>query len=111
MQEDDDDTSKVMKNATAVSFVPLFARLAIEFQSFEEQERGGLLIEDEHAKNVFHFLTHSSIPHPAFKDNDHHERVDSSFLAVLMRLRQAHLFTQKDIQQHQLVHGSRVMQE
>ena len=33
-----------------------FAELAIKFNSFEEHERGGLLIEDEVGKNTLHYL-------------------------------------------------------
>ena len=49
-----------------------FAELAIKFNSFEEHERGGLLIEDEVEKNTLHYLV-----------------VDSIYLAVLIRLRQS----------------------
>ena len=77
-----------------------FARLAIEFSSFEENKRGGILIEDSVGYNVLHcrtFSTDASI-------EEHHERVDTKVLAVLVRLRQSDWFIQDDIQQNQLVH-------
>ena len=40
-----EDNTHIVCNTKAASFVPLFARLAIEFNSFEETERGGLLVE------------------------------------------------------------------
>ena len=98
------DNNLLVCNVNAVSFVPLVAKLAIEFNSFEEHERGGLLIPDEDGRGgntVLHDLTHSSDPSV---DDHQHERVDTSFLAVLVRLRHDRLFTKNDIQQHQLVH-------
>ena len=98
------DNNLLVCNVNAVSFVPLVAKLAIEFNSFEEHERGGLLIPDEDGRGgntVLHDLMYSS--DPSF-DEEHHERVDTSFLAVLVRLRHDRLFTKNDIQQHQLVH-------
>jgi hypothetical protein len=46
----------------AVSFIPLLARLAIEFSFFEENEIGGLLIAGGADKNVLQLLTTSSHP-------------------------------------------------
>ena len=101
--QDDDDNTRIMRNRNekAVSFVHLFAKLAIEFTLFEEHERGGLLIADEEGLNVLHDLMYTS--DPSF-DEERHERIDTSFLAVLIRLRQSSYFVHEDIQQHHLVH-------
>jgi len=40
-------------NVKSVSFIAVLARLAIEFHSFEDHERGGLLIEDKDTDNTF----------------------------------------------------------
>ena len=85
----------------AVSFVHLFVRLAIEFNSFEEEERGGLLIEDVGGKTVLHCLMRCS--HPSYGD-DHQRNCDTTCLAVLLRLRQSGLFKKEDIHQYNLVH-------
>ena len=47
-----DQGGKSSCSTKAVSFVHLFAELAIKFSSFEEHERGGLLIEDKVGKNT-----------------------------------------------------------
>ena len=39
-----------------VSFIPIVARLAVEFGLFEEDERGGLLSIDDESCNVLHHL-------------------------------------------------------
>ena len=95
-----DDNTKDASNVNAASFVHLFVRLAIEFTSFEEHERGGLLITDDEGYNVLHTLVATSGPS---YDENHHKCVDTSFLAVLVRLRHARLFTKDDIQQYELV--------
>ena len=86
-------------NVKAVSFVPLFVRLAMEFNSFQDEERGGLLIEDgidDEAQHVLHMLASHS-------DKDHHHFVDTTCLAVLIRLRQSGYFFKDDIQHFELV--------
>ena len=89
--------NKWVCNVKAVSFVPLFAKLAIEFNSFEENTRGGLLIPAYNGKTVLYYLVSAY-------DENHHQRDDSLFLAVLMRLRHTHLFTKDDIRRYNLVH-------
>jgi hypothetical protein len=95
------ESRKSLCNVKAVAFVPLFVRLAIEFHSFDETERGGLLVEDTHGNNVLHDLVRSS--NYSFDDH-HHEGVDTALLAVLIRLRQANLLSIGDIQHYELVH-------
>ena len=97
-----DDDTKLVCNVKAVSFVPLLARLAIEFHSFDVIERGGLLAEDENeGHNILHALTYQS---DSSFDAQHHEHVDTTFFAVLIRLRQTGLLMKDDIQQYNLVH-------
>jgi hypothetical protein len=83
----------------AVSFIPLLARLAIEFSVFEENERGGLLITDETDNNVLQLLTTSSHPnaHDLEYFDEHCELVDRKFLHVIIKLMEMDLFKKEDI--------------
>jgi hypothetical protein len=85
----------------AVSFVVLFAKLAIEFNSFADEERGGLLTENGIGENTLIRLVQSS---HKLCDEDYHQRVDTEFLEVLVQLRRSGLFKKEDIQQYELVH-------
>ena len=89
-------------NPMAVSFVVLFAKLAIEFNSFADEERGGLLIEDGEVNNVLNRLVQSS--HKSCNE-DYHQLVDTQYLEVLVQLRRSSLFKKEDIQRYHLVHG------
>jgi hypothetical protein len=84
-------------NAKAAYFVPLIARLAAEFGSFEEEERGGLLcVDDDENENVLQNLMRS----------DHiecHEPIDSQYLQALIRLRKNDLLKKEDIQRYDLL--------
>ena len=99
------DNTQIVSNVKAVAFVPLLARLAIELNlvSFEKTERGGLLVEDGEGQTVLHDLVLSS--NALTRDDDQHDhRVDTTFVAVLMRLRQTNLLSIGDIQHYELVH-------
>ena len=101
MQSDNDD--QTMCNVKAVSFIPLFVQLAIEFNSFRNEERGGLLVEDDNGNTVLHYLVCS--PHSSYDDcKEHHELVDTAFVAVLIRLRRSGYLVKEDIQQYDLVY-------
>ena len=89
-------------NVKAVSFIPLFVKLAIEFNAFDENKRGGLLIEDGIGNNTLHHYL--AFPPDASLDEHRQQHVDTTFLAVLIQLRQSGWFVQNDIQQYQLVH-------
>jgi hypothetical protein len=71
-------------NLKGVSFIPLLARLAIEFGVLfdGEEERGGLLCQDyeNENENVLHYLVASD-------RSEHRELVDDKYLQVLMQLR------------------------
>ena len=65
-------TIKVVCNVKAASFVHIFVQLAIEFNSLPNEERGGLVTENENGRNTlqcFMFSSHSSF------DEEHHQRV------------------------------------
>ena len=81
----------------AVAFVGLFVSLAIELNLFAEEERGGLLTEDTHEENALHYLVHF------VADDDDQRNVDTTCLAVMIRLRQSGLFKREDVQHHGLV--------
>ena len=69
----------------AVSFLHLFVQLALEFNSFYDKERGGLLIEDGRDINVLHLYDLVGSLHISCNE-EHQQRVDTKFLAVLIRL-------------------------
>ena len=92
---------KIVRNVKAISFVHLFVQLAIEFNSFPNEERGGLLIEYEGDRTGICGLVVSS--HSSC-DEEYQQHVDSTFLAVLIRLRRSGYLVENDIQQYNLVH-------
>ncbi|OEU06163.1 hypothetical protein FRACYDRAFT_273134, partial [Fragilariopsis cylindrus CCMP1102] len=77
----DEDDGCWRCNLKAVSFIPIVARLAIEFGLFEEVERGGLLSIDDQSYNVLHHLMFSN---PIERDNreQHHEAIDDKYFQV-----------------------------
>jgi hypothetical protein len=82
-------------NVKAVYFVPLLARPAIQFGLFEEQERGGLLCQDNMYKNVLQDLVNSDT---VLNNCEHHEHVSSKYLQVLIQLRKMVPFKKEDSQ-------------
>ena len=100
---DDRVNRKWIYNPMAVSFVVLFAKLAIELNLFADEERGGLLATsrgDEGDNTLRRFIGSSH----KFCDKDYHQRVDTEFLAVLVQLQRSDLFKKEDIEQYELVH-------
>ena len=94
-------------NLKAVSFIPIVARLAVEFGMFEENERGGLLLEEDEGednRNTLQLLVRSSNFY-TFKntDTEHNELVDDKYLQVLIHLRKLGLFIKEDIQRYELL--------
>ncbi|OEU06886.1 hypothetical protein FRACYDRAFT_278048 [Fragilariopsis cylindrus CCMP1102] len=99
----DEDFGDWQCNVKSVSFIPIVARLAIEFGLFEEDERGGLLCLDREGDNVLHrlMLTDQII------DGDNREQqheADDKFLQVLIKLRQLDLLKKEDIKRYELLH-------
>jgi len=71
----------------AVSFIAVIAPLAIEFHSFEDHERGGLLIEGRDTDNAFENLMYN------FTRPDQNDFI----LTLLNRLRRMGLFKKDDL--------------
>ena len=93
-----------MCNPMAVSFVVLFAKLAIEFNSLADEERGGLLTTGGvGGHNTLTCLVQSSV-NLGSGHEDYHQHVDTTFLEVLVQLRRSDLFKNEDIQRYRLVH-------
>ncbi|OEU06155.1 hypothetical protein FRACYDRAFT_256197 [Fragilariopsis cylindrus CCMP1102] len=86
-------------NLKAVSFVPLVVRLAIEFDLFEEHERGGLLIGDEYG-NMLQLISSTT---PMVASREINELVDDAHLNVMVQLRQMGHFRKEDIYIHGLL--------
>jgi hypothetical protein len=82
-----------------VSFIPIVARLAIEFGLFKEDERGGLLCkcDDVMGYRVPHYLLVSAC------DSCNQEHHDDTCLEVLVKLRQLDLLKREDIQSFSLL--------
>jgi hypothetical protein len=88
-------------NRKAVPFIPLLVRIAIELGLYEEQNRGGLLIEDEDGVNVLQNLMLSD---KIVRNNqEHHACVDEKYLQVLIQLRKMGLLKKEDIQRYDLL--------
>jgi hypothetical protein len=99
-------------NLKAVLYIPLLIRLAIEFGSFDEELRGGLLVLDNRGNNVLHnLMLTDSVPDDQDQDDnddndydqEHHESVDDKYLLVLMKLRQMSCFKKEDIRTYGLL--------
>ncbi|OEU19144.1 hypothetical protein FRACYDRAFT_237434 [Fragilariopsis cylindrus CCMP1102] len=90
-------------NVKAVSFIPVVARLAIEFGCFEEEERGGLLCEDRYGENVLHCLT-LSCGGQTYNQDEQCKAADDKYLQVLIQLRKLGLLKKEDIKRYSLLH-------
>ena len=90
-----------------LSFIPVVARLAIEFGCFEEEDRGGLLCYGNRSsddENVLRILMHSD-RNIITNDRKHHQLVDDKYLLVMKQLRQVGLLKKDDIQRYGLLEG------
>lgn len=91
-------TSDGQCNLKAVQFIPLFAELGISFNSFEDDERGGLITDG------CNLLESLCINDRTDRYNEKlQQRVDGTFLNVLQELRKKNLFQKKDIREYELV--------
>ncbi|OEU11652.1 hypothetical protein FRACYDRAFT_244770 [Fragilariopsis cylindrus CCMP1102] len=89
-------------NVKTVSFIPIVARLAIEFDSFEEDKRGGLLCLDRDGDYVLHLLM---LPSETLKNlGGKYRAIDDKYLQVLIQLRKLGLLKKEDIQRYNLLH-------
>ena len=87
-------------NYKGAPFILLFVRLAIEFDQFTEELRGGLLCEDNDGDNVLQHLVLSS---NLVLGRDHNRIVDETFLKVLIQLRRMGLLKKEDIRTYDLL--------
>ena len=99
-----DGNSNCIRNIHAVPFVPTFVRLALEYNLFSPEERGGLLHEYFHVitgrYNTLQFLVQSS---DLCFGSEHNQTVDTLFHTQLVRLQQMGVLTKEDIQRQNLV--------
>ena len=91
-------------NVKAVLFIPILARVAIEFGLFEEDERGGLLCQDIDGNNGLHLLMASDNTELELPNQEHHDSVDTKYLQVLIQLRRLGVLKKEDIQRYGLLH-------
>jgi hypothetical protein len=85
-----------MSNVEAVVFVPLLARLAIEFGCFDEVFRGGLLCKDDCRRNV---LENLMVIDNMRGNRQYHENIHDKHLQVLIQLRRMSLLKKEDIRE------------
>jgi hypothetical protein len=88
-------------NVKAVSFIPLLARLAIELDLFEVDERGGLLCPTE-GDNVLHDLMLSDQTIINSRD-EQYKATDDKYLQVLIQMRKMGYLWKGDIQMNDLL--------
>jgi hypothetical protein len=87
-------------NVKAVFFVPILARLAIEFGCFDEVLKGELLCKDYHGRDVLEnlmFIDNRS------ENREYHEFIDDKYLQVLIQLRKKDLLKKEDFQSYNLL--------
>ena len=89
-------------NFKALPFVATLAQLGKKLDQFEEDERGGLLIEDEDGRNTLKYLVRSS---HSSDEEELNQRMDILCLSQIMHLQQMGLFKQEDIPQYELVYN------
>ena len=100
-------------NRLAIGFVPLFAQLAIEYQLFDEEERGGLLIDINAENNTtdivnaLNFLLHTY----SSDDEENKKLTETTCLEVLVQLRGSGLLKKEDIQRYRLLHNACVYEK
>ena len=88
-------------NFKALPVVATLAWVATELDSFEDHERGGLLIEDRYGNNTLQYLAQSS---HSSNEEEHNRRIDIACLSQFIQLRQMGLFKLEDIPRYNLVH-------
>lgn len=95
------------KSMRSVSFIPLFARLGVELELFQEPDRGGLVF-GSNGMDVFSQLAASCAEDGAagkIRRNDakYQNVVDETFLEVIRELRKDDLMTSKDISAFKMI--------
>jgi len=100
-----DNSYSEVPNLKAVSFIHLLARLAIEFDTFEHHERGGLLNLNEDDDVHVDTLQCLVCSNGSMRGEEHNQLVDNAFLEEFIRLRHMDLLKKDDILDYELVHG------
>jgi hypothetical protein len=93
-------------NLKAVSFLPLLVKLAIEFGTFDEELRGGLLTDDEAGDKVLVLLTVSDRDFEnknEAENREYNELIDDKLLLVMKQLRKMGVLKKEDIQRRCLL--------
>jgi hypothetical protein len=85
-------------NLKTCSFMSVLARLAIEFGSFEEQYRGGLMCRDDNHDTVLEYLVRNI----TFKQ-EYQELTDNVCLDVMKELKEIGLMVKEDILRYDLL--------
>ena len=86
-----EDRSEIFSNTKAVFFVHVLAKLAIEYNSFDEDQRGGLLDD----VNVHHSSLAYLVQSQDGGDEDYHRNAATVFLEELIRLYHMDLFQER----------------
>jgi hypothetical protein len=94
----DTNINRFICNVKAVSYIPLVARLSIEFGLFE-RERGGLLLDKLGVKVLGELV----LTDMAVENQEHHELADDKYLLVMKKLRQMGLLKKEDIPGYRLL--------
>ena len=90
-----DEDRNAVSNTNAIPFIHVFAKLAIEFNSFKKHERGGLLLRDVTTENdVFENLSHANFT--ATYDSEDCDFLDEVRTTEFNRLRQMDLMVADD---------------
>lgn len=96
-----DDTFRV--NVHAVSFLPLLARLGDRHGLFREEDRAGLLIDDDAGFNALHRLVGNSDNDVEDGDEEHHELVDVRCVDAMGKLRETGHMKKTDVREYDLL--------
>ncbi len=95
-----------LSNIKSIPFIPLFARLGLEYDNFEEEHRGGLLYERPawglypNSWNALRILVNNSFQE--WYDEEDHYLVDKHSAAVIQALGDSGFFRMRDIRLHDL---------
>jgi len=96
----DNDGKMILCNLKAAPFIVVLARLGMDLNQFEEEERGGLLREDRNERTTLPLLIQSDFSNYG---DDHNQLVDNVYLTQMIQLRQIDLFMKEDIREQDLV--------
>ena len=85
----------------SVPFIPLLARLGIEYKQFQKEERGGLFYKKW---NVLRSLVNNDFREWYDENDDYHQNlVDKHYAAAIRALRDSGIFRTQDIREQDLI--------